>query len=118
MVDDEYSVRRAVRRLLERGGLGVLEAGSAAEALAIVESGAGVDVVVSDVVMPEMSGLVFYDELVNRAPRLARRVVFLTGAARDPKVHDRIEALGVPLISKIDDLALVLDAVRLAMLRR
>jgi hypothetical protein len=45
-------------------------------------------------------------------------VVFLTGAARDRGVHDRIEALGVPLLAKLDDLQLVVDAVRSALLKR
>jgi hypothetical protein len=46
------------------------------------------------------------------------RVVFLTGAARDPKVHAPIEQRGVPLLAKTDDLRLVVDAVRLALLKR
>lgn len=117
VVDDEISVRRALRKVLERGNLDVVEAGSAADALGLLDNGTEVDAVVIDVLMPEMSGLVFYDELVARSPRLAHRVVFLTGAARDPKVHAPIEQRGVPLISKLDDFALVLDAVRLAILK-
>jgi hypothetical protein len=39
--------------------------------------------VVSDFVMPELNGLEFYDALVAGNPRLASRVIFLTGAARD-----------------------------------
>jgi hypothetical protein len=45
-------------------------------------------------------------------------VVFLTGAARDPEVHGPIEARGVPLISKLNDYRLVVDAVRVALLVR
>jgi hypothetical protein len=43
--------------------------------------------------------------------------VFLTGAARDPTVHQPLEDRGVPLINKLDDLSIVLDAVRLVLLR-
>ena len=118
VVDDENSVRRVLRKILERGGLTVQEAGSAQEAFAFVDSGGAVDAVVSDVLMPEVSGLAFYDQLIARAPQLAGRVIFLTGAARDPKVHNSIEARGVPLLSKVDDLVLVLDAVKLALLKR
>ena len=117
VVDDEESVRRALRKILERGGMSVIEAGSAADALTLVAAGSGTDVVVSDVLMPEMSGLAFYDELIRRAPALGRRVIFLTGAARDPAVSSPIEQRGVPLISKVDDLMLVLDAVRVSLLR-
>lgn len=117
VVDDEESVRRALRKILERGGLTVIEAGSAADALSLVAEGSGMDVVVSDVLMPEMSGLAFYDELIRRSPALSGRVIFLTGAAKDPAIHGPIEQRGVPLISKIDDLMLVQDAVRFALLR-
>lgn len=118
VVDDERSIRRAMRAILERAGFAVEEAASAFEALSYVGEGKPVDAVVSDVLMPELSGLEFYDRLMELAPRLANRVVFLTGAARDPAVHTPIEQRGVPLIFKLDDLRLVVDAVRLALLRR
>ena len=117
VVDDEKSIRRALRGYFERSGFAVLEAGSGAEALRVVEAG-DVDAVVSDVLMPEVGGVAFYDSLVSRVPELLHRVVFLTGATRDPRVHASIEQRGVPLISKLDDFSLVVDAVRLALLQR
>jgi two-component system, NtrC family, sensor kinase len=118
LVDDEESVRRALRKILERGGLSVAEASSAPDALTLVKSGSSFDAVVSDVLMPEMSGLAFYDALIEQSPSLTGRVIFLTGAAKDPAIHGPIEQRGVPLISKVDDLMLVRDAVRLVMLRK
>jgi CheY-like chemotaxis protein len=118
VVDDEPSVRRALKKILESGRLEVREAGSAGEALDLIRSGNSIDVVVSDVLMPEVSGLAFYDELIACAPQLGGRVIFLTGAAGDPSIHAPIEQRGVPLISKVDDLMLVLDAVRLVTLRK
>jgi CheY-like chemotaxis protein len=111
-------MRRALRAFFERAGFAVAEAQSAAEALAHVSSERSVDAVVSDVLMPQTNGLDFYDHLLRAAPHLAHRLVFLTGAAQDPRVHGPIEQRGVPLISKMDDLRLVVDAVRLALLRR
>lgn len=75
------------------------------------------DAVVCDVLMPGMTGLQFYRHLAERAPQLKQRVVFLTGANHDPEIHRPIEQLGVPLLGKLDDLRLVLDAVRIALLR-
>jgi CheY-like chemotaxis protein len=118
LVDDEASIRRALRAFFERGGLSVVEAASAPEALRALDGNSVIDAVVSDVLMPEVSGLAFYDQLIARAPRLARRVVFLTGAARDPAVHAPIEQRGVPLLYKLDDFRLVVDAVRVALLRK
>ncbi|HXE58877.1 MAG TPA: response regulator [Gemmatimonadales bacterium] len=117
LVDDEPAIRRVLRALFERAGLAVLEARSGSDALALLAERADVDAVVSDVVMPEVSGLAFYDRLIERLPGLAGRVVFLTGAARDPTIHGPIEERGVPLVSKIDDLRIVVDAVKVALLR-
>ena len=118
VVDDEAAMRRALRRLFERAGMSVQEAGSAREALEQLDHGMDVDAVVSDYLMPETDGVAFYDRLLTQSPGLRGRVVFLTGAARDPSVHSSIETRGVPLISKLADLQLVLDAVRVALLRK
>jgi CheY-like chemotaxis protein len=118
LVDDESSVRSALRRIFERGGLAVVEADSARDALDIIATQPGISAVVSDFLMPEINGLDLYDALVAHSPHLKERVISLTGAARDPRVHQPLEQRGVPLISKLDDLQILLDAVKLALLRR
>jgi DNA-binding NtrC family response regulator len=118
LVDDESAVRRALRRIFEKGGLTVREAESARGALEAIATDPGIAAVVSDFLMPETNGLDFYDALVSVAPHLRHRVVFLTGAARDPMVHQPLEQRGVPLINKLEDLQIVLDAVKLALLRQ
>jgi CheY-like chemotaxis protein len=117
LVDDERPVRTALRKILERGGFTVREAESGREALEALSDDPGIGAVVSDFIMPELDGLDFYDALVARTPHLRHRVVFLTGAARDPTVHQPLEDRGVPLINKLDDLNIVLDAVKLVLLR-
>jgi len=118
LVDDESAVRRTLRKILEKGGLTVREAESGRSALDAIATHADISAVVSDFLMPETNGLDFYDALVAVAPHLQHRVVFLTGAARDPMVHDPLEQRGVPLISKLEDLHIVMDAVKLALLRK
>jgi CheY-like chemotaxis protein len=118
LVDDESSVRRALRKIFEQGGLTVREADSGRDALETIAADGDIDAVVSDFLMPEINGLDFYDALVASAPHLKNRVVFLTGAARDPMVHNPVEQRGVPLINKLEDLQIVLDAVKLALLRK
>ncbi len=112
-------MRRVLRALFERSGHQVVEAMGASEALRAIapEGTERPDAVVCDVLMPEMSGLEFYEQLVVIAPDLRERVVFLTGANHDPGVHIPIEQLGVPLLGKLDDLQLLVDAIRLALLR-
>ena len=106
-----------LRKLFEGGGFEVREAESGREALEVVAADPDIAAVVSDFIMPELNGLELYDALVAGNPGLANRVVFLTGAARDRTVHDLLEQAGVPLVSKLDDPQIVLDAVRLAVLR-
>jgi len=118
LVDDESAIRRALRKIFEKGGLTVSEAESAREALEAVALDADIAAVVSDFLMPDGNGLDFYDALMAVAPHLKHRVVFLTGAARAPMVHNPLEQRGVPLINKLEDLHIVLDAVRLALLRK
>jgi CheY-like chemotaxis protein len=118
LVDDESAVRRALRRILEKGGLSVQEAASGRDALDAIATNSDIAAVVSDFLMPEINGLDFYDALVSIAPHLKDRVVFLTGAAKDPMVHNPLEQRGVPLINKLEDLRIVMDAVKLALLRK
>jgi signal transduction histidine kinase len=79
MVDDEPMLLRSVRRLLPEYEIVCVE--SAKKALALLDSGRPFDLIVSDVMMPEMSGIDFYEELCARYPDEARRVVFVTGGA-------------------------------------
>ncbi len=117
VVDDEASVRNSLRKLLERGGFEVTLADTGRMALEMIAADPAIEAVVSDFLMPEVNGLEFYDRLVAEVPRLRQRVIFLTGAARDPAVHHPLEQRGVPLLHKLDDPQLVVDAVRLALLR-
>jgi CheY-like chemotaxis protein len=117
LVDDEKAIRSALRKIFEHGGLTVREADSGRDALDTLADDPSIAAVVSDFMMPELDGLDFYDALVASSPHLRDRVVFLTGAARDPTVHRPLEDRGVPLISKLEDLSIVLDAVKLVLLR-
>lgn len=118
LVDDESSVRRSLRRIFEKGGLTVREADCGQGALDVIAAETDIAAVVSDFLMPGINGVDFYDTLVATAPHLKNRVVFLTGAARDPMVHNPLEQRGVPLINKLEDLQIVMDAVKLALLRK
>jgi CheY-like chemotaxis protein len=118
VVDDEASVRSSLRKLLERGGFEVKEAASGKAALEMIANDSAIEAVVSDVLMPEVNGVDFYDRLVAEMPHLRRRVVFVTGAAQDTAVHVPLEQRGVPLLHKLDDPQLVVDAVRLALLTK
>jgi len=82
LVEDEEAVRRGGKRMLETRGYTVHEAGSGIEALEIMEELDGqVDIVVSDVVMPEMDGPTLLGELRKKHPDL--KFIFVSGYAED-----------------------------------
>ncbi|HEY8258208.1 MAG TPA: PAS domain-containing protein [Gemmatimonadales bacterium] len=78
LVEDEAAVRMSARRLLERHGYTVVEARHGLEALELVEEpGRNFDLVLTDVVMPEMGGRELVERLRARHPSL--KVLFMSG---------------------------------------
>lgn len=116
VVDDEPDIRRALRRLLEARGFAVVEAGTSAEGSAQAAAGE-IDAVVCDIMMPGGSGIEFFDLLRKTHPNLARRFVFLTAAAKEPEVSAQVEARNAPLLSKLYELDLAVDAVAVSLLQ-
>ncbi|MDE3157063.1 MAG: response regulator [Acidobacteriota bacterium] len=71
LVEDEDSVRELVREILQRQGYTVLEAETAEQALAVIASHTGrLDLLLTDVVMPGMSGVALADRLRETHPGL------------------------------------------------
>lgn len=82
LVEDEEAVRAFAARALASRGYTVHEAGSGTEALEVMEeTGGDVDLVVSDVVMPEMDGPSLLVELRKTRPDL--KIIFVSGYAED-----------------------------------
>jgi len=82
LVEDEEGLRGLNARGLASRGYTVLEAGNGVEALEVLErNGRQVDLVVSDVVMPEMDGPTLLKEMRRRNPSL--KIIFVSGYAED-----------------------------------
>ncbi len=81
LVEDEPALRRVVQRTLERLGYRVVSAESGEHALRVADTLPGIDLLVSDVVMPGFDGPELASRLRKRWPQL--RVLFLTGYGRD-----------------------------------
>ncbi|HEX7476663.1 MAG TPA: PAS domain S-box protein [Polyangiales bacterium] len=92
IVDDDPAVGRALGRILQ--GHNVTVVASAQAALSLLAAGQDFDVILSDLMMPGMSGMELYEELARRHPELAARVVFLTGGAFTPAANSFLDRVG------------------------
>lgn len=82
LVEDEEAVRSFAARALSTRGYHVLEAASGVDALELVENhGGGIDLVISDVMMPEMDGPTMLSHLRESLPDV--KVIFISGYAED-----------------------------------
>jgi DNA-binding NtrC family response regulator len=93
VVDDDRGVRRLTARMLRTVGYRVLEAESGAEALRTLESDPGIQLLVTDIVMPEMDGLALADRALAILPQL--RVMLMTGHA--PELTAQLDLRDTPL---------------------
>jgi PAS domain S-box-containing protein len=98
LAEDATAVRMAARQILERCGYSVLEAANGTDALTIAQNGAVIDLLLTDVVMPEMSGR----ELVDRFARLRpnTKVLFMSGYTDDAIVRHGVLRPGTAYLQK------------------
>ena len=90
LVEDEKDLRSLNARGLTSRGYTVLQAGNGVEAIEILEKHNGqVDLVVSDVVMPEMDGPALLKELRRRRPEL--KIIFVSGYAEEAFANNQPE---------------------------
>ncbi len=111
IVEDEESVRTSVRRILAKCGYTTIEAVNGADALLkFAEFPDSIDLVITDLLMPEMGGRELVERLMVRKPDL--KVIFMSGYAEDAVAHDGVLANGAAFIGKPFSLLTFASAVR------
>ena len=99
LVEDETEVRALARESLEAFGYTVLEARTPEEALSAFQAHPGpIHLLLTDVVMPQMSGRVLADRLVAARPSL--KVVFMSGYTSNAIVHHGVLDEGTAFVQK------------------
>jgi PAS domain S-box-containing protein len=105
VVDDEPQVGRAVARLLDGHAVEVVT--GATQALERIRAGPGFDVLICDLMMPDLTGMDLRERLLAEAPGLAARMVFLTGGAFTDRTRDFLASGVAPVLEKpVDPAAL------------
>jgi CheY-like chemotaxis protein len=111
-VDDEPMILTALRKILSAEHE-VFIAHNGAEALAELRRGERYDVILCDLMMPELTGMDLHEELVRTAPDQARAMVFMTGGAFTARARQFMEEVPNVRVEKpfdADALLAVIDA--------
>lgn len=90
VIDDDALMTQALKRTLAAAHE-VLALDRAEEALERIALGERFDVIICDVMMPQMSGMDFHRELMRSCPGQAARIVFFTGGAFTPRAKEFLE---------------------------
>ena len=111
VIDDEIPIANTMRDLLGAAH-DVTATTSVRDALAAVASGRDFDVIFCDLMMPGMSGIELYEELRERHPSLANRIVFMTGGAFTKRAAEFLAATENRRVEKPFSLGLIERIVR------
>ncbi len=99
LVEDEEAVRTMISKVLQSGGYTVLEAQHGVEALRVCKKHSGpIHLMISDVVMPQMSGRELAGRLALRRPEM--RVLYISGYPDNAIVHHGVLETGTAFLQK------------------
>lgn len=98
-VDDEQMICNTLRRLLSPD-CDVITTTSAVDALDKISHAGEFDVVFCDLMMPQVTGMDLYAELMKKAPHVVPRIIFLTGGAYTPRARAFLRETGCAYIEK------------------
>jgi two-component system cell cycle sensor histidine kinase/response regulator CckA len=115
VVEDEEQVRDVAVRILREHHYDVLAAGDGEEALRLVKThnGKTIHLLLTDVVMPRMSGRILADRLKVDRPEI--KCIFISGHTDDTLVHHRVEDQGTLFLQKPFSPSLIVRKVREAL---
>lgn len=98
IVDDDREILRVLQRILANHEVTV--AASAKDALQRLMAGSTFDLILCDLMMPEMTGIELHSALCERIPDQAERMVFLTGGSFDSEADVFVHSSGQRFMAK------------------
>ena len=111
LIDDDPIIRASLKRTL-KAWYDVTSASDGLKALAVLDVEESFDVILCDLMMPNMDGATFYKRLKAQRPELCSRVTFVTGGAYTTEVREFVERSNVPVLEKpftVDELKSALN---------
>ena len=111
VVDDEIAIGRTLAQGLA-DEFQVTTAASGREALELLAVSGRFDVVLCDLMMPDVSGMDVYERVAERSAELAARFVFVTGGAFTERARVFVQRAGAPVIEKPFELARLVPVLR------
>lgn len=109
IVDDDHGVVRMLSRSLRDHD--IVACHSTAEADQVLAEDDSFDLILSDIVMPNESGIHWRKRITQTRADLAERIVFLSGGSLDVAMRDEVDASGCPLLIKPIDIQALLDVI-------
>ncbi len=99
VVDDEVMIGNSLRRILQKDH-DVVVCTSGRAALDALATETTFDLVLCDIMMPDVSGMDLFEELTRRAPDVAKRVVFMTGGSFTARARAFLDQVPNPRLDK------------------
>ena len=109
-IDDEPMIAKVITRAIGRDH-DVTTTNRGRDALDLVRGGARFDLILCDLMMPELTGVEVYEEMLRIAPEQAAAIVFLTGGAFTPAAQDFLDQVANPRVEKPFETAAILDII-------
>ena len=117
VVEDAETIRKMVCAMLKQSGYRILEAGDGSEALDLFRTAPhAIDLILTDVVMPEMGGVELSRRIARIRPEL--RMIFMSGFSDNPVVTDLERSSAALFLAKPFTAGALLDKVREALARQ
>lgn len=117
LIDDEMTIRLALRRFFTRMGWRVDEAANGESGYSMVimdeqqNEAPPYDVIISDLRMPGLNGIELHDRLKENAPRVLRRLVFSTGDIVSQEAAEFVSSSSCVVLQKPFELAALRETV-------
>jgi two-component system, OmpR family, alkaline phosphatase synthesis response regulator PhoP len=110
VVDDEEPILNLVRHSLEETGYQVDTASTCRDALARIKNSA-YDLVILDLLLPDMNGFVLSQEIARLRPRLKDRILFISAVLFGQNTVEHLSSMGAGFLPKPFEIASLLEAV-------